>query len=687
MRIQQSRCLRGPNIHATVPVVEFVLETGEDFGESFPLVRQRVLHAVAFDEDISRLDFPSAFGQAVVCLQRRVNVPVSFHGGHRFPLANRFLVAVEYDVVPVVDYAIELALRLFNEARNGDVEVTPEEAKQLALQEYEARLPSSTAVIYHAARKRKIPSRRLSSDYFRLLIHGQGSKQHRTLAVEPDSISIVARTSSTDKQLTKELLTAAGVPVPQGRMVTTAEEAWKAAEALGLPVAVKPLDADLQIGVSLDLRTREQVEAAFRFAVQEHGSTDVLVERFITGLEHRVLMVDGKVAAVTRIDPPHVVGDGVKSITQLVDEVNSDPRRGDEDSDLPWHKIVVDDVAQQVVAGQGFEMSSIPARGKRVLMRRNPPYFAAGGNFIDQTDDIHPTTVAHAAAACDALQAPVAGLDIVVLDISKPLEPQGGAVIEVNVGPGLWLHLAPANEKPRPVGEAIMASMYPPGEDGRIPVVALVGRGESASFTNRYLQEILALSGLRVGHVGPSEMGAHGRRWPAPADPHERAQKLFQHTGIDLAILELTPEELLQHGFGNDRCEIAVVLESTAFDEAWAAEPAGSLKAVRNALVPGGTFVALGQEELAAVRAGIEAAEMFSVVDRPEPGQRRRAIAADHEGKISVVDPTVAAKAIGSCPSSTTAAERPLLLAALAAGLAFGIPEALLQAYLSRLQK
>ncbi|MCE9532358.1 MAG: acetate--CoA ligase family protein [Planctomycetes bacterium] len=587
MNIQRTRFLRGPNVYAAVPVLEFVLDVVESPAEAAACTRKRVLQALAISGSSDNVNHPSAFAEVMLQLLCRANVPGSFREVRTTRKANRFLVAVECEIEIVGLAAAQLAIRLFNDATKGDIELASEEMKRVADIEYNQRLPSSTAVIYHAARKRGIPSRRLSSEYFRLLIHGQGCKQHRSLAAEPDSISIVARTSSTDKQLTKELLAAAGVPVPLGRVVTNVEDAWKAAQELGMPVAIKPLDADLQVGVSLDIRTREQVEAAFRHAVKEHGGEDVIVERFAPGFEHRVLMVDGKVAAVTRIDPPHVYGDGTKTVAQLVDGVNSDPRRGDENSDLPWHKIVVDDVARQVVKGQGYEMSSVPPKGERVLLRRNPPYFAAGGNFIDQTDEIHPSVVAHAAAACDALQVSVGGLDIVALDITKPLEPQGGAVIEVNVGPGLWLHLAPAAEHPRPVGEAILASMYPPGEDGRIPVVALVGRGEAASSTNRFLREMLVLDGLRVGHAGPGESGANGRLWPSLADPHARAKHILQHTKIDLAILETTPEELVQHGFGNDRCDLAISLavEPPSSIDDVAAEAGDYLKSIRHSLV------------------------------------------------------------------------------------------------------
>ncbi len=520
-------------------------------------------------------------GAAIVALQASVGIHGTFSAATPAAEPGQVVVVAEARFADLGRTAAEIAVK---EANGEPADSDRQRLKDI---EYEHRLPVSTAVIADASRRRGIPVRRLSTEYGRLLIHGHGAKQHRTLAAEPDSISILGRTCSTDKQLAKELMAAAGVPVPVGRAVTTLEEAWQAAQELGFPVAVKPQDSDLQIGVSLDVRTREHFEAAFQNAVAHSGA--VLVERFAPGVEHRVLVVDGKVAAVTRIDPPQVLGDGVHTVAELVAEVNRDPRRGDKGSDLPWHKIALDEEAVGVLAKQGFTVQSIPPKGAKVLARRNPPYFANGGNFVDVTDDIHPATAAHAAAAAECMGLSVAGLDVVVVDIREPLEPQGGVVVEINAGPGLWLHLAPSNANPRPVGDAIVASMFPPGETGRIPVIALVGEG--AEGFRESLDKLCRASGKRLGYAKPGEAGISGRRWTTSTDPFERAEKLLQFPGLDVAVLETTAEELLRVGFGNDRCDIAVSL----------GEPTeAALRVLRHALISGGKWIAAGEPAEAA---------------------------------------------------------------------------------------
>jgi len=526
LKIQQFRYLRGPNVHAPCPILEIT---------------------VAAD---------AAFAQRVIDLQRQAGVAASFQR----VLPN--MIAVECPIESLGRAAAEMAA-------TGTVDV-----QTLKHLEYAERLPSSTAVVYHAARRRNIPARKLSSEYGRFLMLGHGSRQHRCQASEPDSVSAVARTASTDKYLAKQLMTAAGVPVPVGRIVDTVEDAWKAAGELGFPLAIKPQDSDLQIGVSLDLTTREQVEAAFKLA--QENSRWVLVEQFAPGVEHRVLVVDGKIVAVTSIDPPLVMGDDVHTVQQLIDEVNSDPRRGDDSSGKPWHKLKLDDIAIGVLRDQRLTIASVPAKGQRVLVRRQPPYFKHGGNLVDLTDVIHPSIVAHCAAACEALQLRVAGLDVVVVDIRQPLEPQRGVVVEINAGPGLWLHLAPWASSPRPVGDAIVASMFPPGDEGRIPVIALVTDGSTD------IDAITAaLPGRLVGIATGDTIHVAGRQWPITGNPHERAQQLFQYPGIELAVLQTTPDELLEHGFGNDRCEAAVVQV-----------PEGDfMAAVRHSLVPGSAVV------------------------------------------------------------------------------------------------
>jgi len=675
------RYLRGPSINAACPTIEIILDTSDLVAGS----ANRVLKALADNsEGIGKLDVPQAFAQAIVFLQRRVGVTASFWTVRPATPSGHRVVAVEcpHEIVGLA--AAEIALRLINDAKHGDVALTPEEEQRLKAQEYESRYPYSTAEIVNAARRRCIPVRRLSTEYARILLLGQGSKQHLCQASEPDTISAMAETNSTDKYLAKELMTKAGVPVPIGKLVDKEEDAWGAAQELGLPVAMKPQDCDLQIGVTLDLRTREGVEAAFRHAKQH--STWVLIEQFAPGVEHRVLVVDGKIVAVTRIDPPQVLGDGEHTIAELVALVNRDPRRGELDSDCPWSKLFLDDVAVGVLAVDGLTVNSIPANGQSVLVRRNPPYFKYGGNLIDLTDVIHPSIATHAAAAADVMRLPVAGLDVVALDIRQPLETQQGVVIEINAGPGLWLHMAPWAESPRPVGDAIVASMFPPGKEGRIPVVALISDGDSAASS--FLQTALSQDGRRVGYVGRTEFRVAGRRWPAPADPHERAQQLLQYPGIDLAILETTPEELLRSGFANDRCDLALLVASNpaiSLEDGLALETGEFLKAIRHALTPNAPIVTIAQDE-SVVKTQVSSAELFLVGQSADQTAGRPAISTDPDDHIIVTERSGRQTPIGKCPVGLSEGDRQGLLAGLAGGIAFGIPQTSLQAYLASLQ-
>ncbi len=600
MNCRSLRCLRGPNVWAACPVIETVLALGG--AASWPA--EHIRHTLArLPADLAvpaEKGEAEAFNLVALKLQELAGTPVSFAAIRPTAEPGVFRTAVEFVEEPVGLAAVEIALRHLQAAGEGCTLPLDDDLRRLRDLAYQQRLPASTAVIYHAARKRGIPAVRLSPEYGRFLRLGQGAKQHRCQASEPDTIGAVARTASTDKYLAKQLLAAAGVPVPVGRLVSSVEEAWSAAEELGLPVAIKPQDSDLAIGVSLDVRSREQVEAAFRSA-NEH-STWVLVERFAPGIEHRVLVVADRISAVTRIDPPHVIGDGVATVAQLVERVNRDPRRGDEGSGAPLSKLKIDGVAHAVLAAQGHSLTSVPRVGERVLVRRNPPYFKNGGNLVDLTDRIHPTVAAHAIAAAQALQLRVAGLDVVALDIGKPLEEQGGVVVEINAGPGLWLHLAPWADAPRPVGDDIVASMFPPGDEGRIPVVALVG--DVGGGAREHLTALLAMAGLRIGVVGNQGIVVGERHWSPPVQtPQERVHVLMQYPAVDVALVETSPEELIAHGFGNDRCDVAIVLEPAAGE---------FLRALENARGSKGVLL-LPEEGQSALRAALAAARVLGL--------------------------------------------------------------------------
>ena len=412
-------------------------------------------------------------------------------------------------------------------------------------------LGPSTACIVDAAAERGIPSIRLNDG--NLVQLGHGAAQHRIWTAETDRTSAIAEGISRDKDLTKQLLSAAGVPVPEGRTVETADAAWDAAEDIGLPVVVKPSDGNHARGVSLNLKTREEVVNAF-VAAEKEGS-EVLVESFIPGQEHRLLVVGGKVVAATRGEITRVNGDGKSTIAQLIAaHVNSDPRRGEEEQ-FPLDIVRLDDpVLLLLLQRQGLTTDSVLPRGQSAEVQRT------GNMANDVTSLVHPDIAEQMALAARVVGLDIAGIDLVVEDISQPLAPQGGAIVEVNAGPGLLMHLKPAVGRAQPVGEAIVRHLFPGDASGRVPIVGLIGDGQS-SLAPRLIAAMLVLQGrqtalacrdgLFLGQRQLSKTNALGY------DPGER---MLVNRTVQAAVLETSPRHILSEGLPYDRCQVGVVM-------------------------------------------------------------------------------------------------------------------------------
>ncbi len=419
-------------------------------------------------------------------------------------------------------------------------------------------LGPSTACIVDAATGRKIPAIRLNEG--NLVQLGYGARQRRIWTAETDRTSAIAEGIAGEKDLTKQLLSACGVPVPEGQVVTSADEAWDAAEDIGLPVVVKPSDGNHGRGVSLDLISREEVAAAFEVA-DRHGS-EVIVERQVPGNEHRLLVVGGKVVAAAHGEAAWVCGDGRSSITELVDtQLNTDPRRGPSE-EFPLNPIVIDEdpAILRDLARQGYDRNAVPAAGKRVLIQKN------GNVAIDCTDAVHPEVAAAVSLAARVVGLDIAGVDLVAEDISRPLEVQGGAVVEVNAGPGLLMHLKPASGTARPIGREIVAHLFPDGDSGRIPIVGIAG-AHGTTLIARLVARLLQLSGRRVGLACSDGLFLDRRRvdagdcarWPA-------GQRLLMNRMVDAAVFENGADQILADGLAYDRCQVGVVTDVSGAD-------------------------------------------------------------------------------------------------------------------------
>lgn len=422
-------------------------------------------------------------------------------------------------------------------------------------------LGPSTACIVAAATERRIPHLRLNDG--NLVQLGHGMHQHRIWTAETDRTGAIAESIAGDKDLTKTLLQAVGVPVPEGVSVDSPDEAWEAAQDLGLPVVVKPSDGNHGRGVTLDLDNEADVKAAFALA-RKHGS-EVLVERCIPGNEHRLLVVGDQVVAAARGESAWITGDGQHTVLELLElQINSDPRRGSsEDHPLNRLDLAEDDVVRQDLQRQGFEPESVPPAGRRILVQRN------GNVAFDCTDEVHPEVAYAVSLAARTVGLDIAGVDLVARDIGQPLQAQDGAVVEINAGPGLLMHLRPATGQPRPVGQAIIEHLFA-GQDGlphpgRIALVGVAGsRGTTAIA--RIIARLAQLSGQSTGLACGDGVFLGSRLIEAPGavldrDYWDACQRLLMNRELGCAVFENRPGLILDDGLPYDRCQIGLVTD------------------------------------------------------------------------------------------------------------------------------
>jgi cyanophycin synthetase len=417
----------------------------------------------------------------------------------------------------------------------------------------ECYLGPSTACIVAAATERRIPHIRLNEG--NLVQLGHGVAQRRIWTAETDFTSAIAEGIAGDKDLTKSLLRSCGVPIPEGRLVGSPDAAWEAASDMGLPVVVKPTDGNHGRGVSLCLSAQSDIQEAFMLA-QEHGS-EVMVEPFIEGNEHRVLVVGNEVVAVAKGVSAWVVGDGVSTVRTLIDQqLNSDPRRGTTE-DCPLNLIMIDEdeVGQLELKRQGLTPGSVPIKDQNVLIQHN------GNVAFDCTDEIHPDVAALCVLAAQKIGLDIAGIDLVTKDISQPFSATGGAIVEVNAGPGLLMHLKPAEGPARPVGQAIVNHLFSPDQSGRIPIVGVTG-----THGTQHIAQLLAwfihLDGTAVGMANQNGLYVGARCIDKQTSAHwHAAQRLLINRHVEAAVIETNPLHILTEGLAYDRCDVGIVTD------------------------------------------------------------------------------------------------------------------------------
>lgn len=561
MDVTRIRALRGPNLwshHTAIEAVvtcspaECTVSTRNGFEsrlrERFPHIR--ALQATGHDDTVP---MAHVLELAALDLQAQAGCPVTFSRTTPTVEPGVYQVVVEYSEEAVGRLALELAEALCLAAQNDTLFDLQQALERLHELDEDVRLGPSTGAIVEAALARNIPYRRLTQGS--MIMFGWGSKQRRIQAAELDATSAIAESIAQDKDLTKKLLATAGVPVPLGHEVATPDQAWSAACEIGLPVVIKPKSGNQGKGVTVNITSREQLAAAFAAAAE--FDDEILVERFLPGNDFRLLVVGNKLVAAARRDPPSVVGDGLHTIRELVQQVNLDPRRGLGHA-TSLTKIRFDDIALGCLATQGFNADSVPVKGKRVTLRHNAN-LSTGGSATDVTDDVHPEVAQRAVAAAQMVGLDICGVDMVCDSILQPLEETGGGVVEVNAAPGLRMHLTPSYGKGRPVGEAIISTLFGEHTNGRIPVVAVTGTNGKTT-TVRLISHLLTRHGLRVGMTSTDGVYIEGQRIDTgDCSGPKSARNVLQHPDVDAAVLETARGGMLREGLAFDRCDVAVV--------------------------------------------------------------------------------------------------------------------------------
>ena len=576
LRVTRLRALRGPNYWRLAPVIACDLRLGalehvssadvpgftDRLIEALPSLSQHPCTRGAAGGFLERLTegthFPHILEHVALELQTLAGSDVSF--GRVVPSGDEgvWWVIVAYEEEEVGLQSMRDALELLRACIRGevmDMEPVVEDLQDLFQQ---VRLGPSTYAIVEEARRRGIPVRRLNSHS--LVQLGLGKNLRRIQATLTDYTSAIGVEIAQDKDDTKRVLQNIGLPVPKGDVARSADDAVAIAEEIGFPVLCKPLDASHGRGISGRLDDADGVRAAYE-AAQEYGRR-VVVEQFALGRDHRVLVIDGNVVACAERVPAHVVGDGTRSVRQLVDDANRDPRRGVGHTKV-LTRLPCDGPTEEYLAQRAMTLDSVPPAGETVFLRATAN-LSTGGTSIDRTDEMHPDNVTACEMAAGIVGLDIAGIDVLTPDISVPFRENGAVIIEVNAAPGVRMHTHPGEGKPRNVGAPVIDMLYPPGTSATIPVIAITGTNGKTT-TARLTAHLFRHTGRTVGFTTTDGVYLQNRLvMEGDMTGPFSANIILSNPTVDVAVLETARGGILRAGLGFDECDVGVVLNVSA---------------------------------------------------------------------------------------------------------------------------
>ena len=576
LKIISSRVYRGPNVWHYEPAIQLVVDLGvlEDFPtnklpgfadglvERLPGLTNHTCSRGRRGGFVERLHEGTWLGHVAehVALQLQQTVGHDMRRGKTRQVKGergRYNVIYAYYDESVGLAAGELAVRLVNDLVAPDPYFDFDEALErfIVRGERTAFGPSTQAIVEEAV-SRDIPYLRLNTAS--LVQLGQGVHQKRIRATMTSQTSSVAVDIASNKELTLNLLSAAGLPVPKSASVRTVDEAVRLANRTGYPVVLKPLDGNHGRGVMLDLRNDDDVRRAFETAKDESRGGWVIVETFVTGRDYRCLVIDGHIAAIAERVPAHVIGDGTHTVTQLVERTNADPRRG-VGHEKVLTRIKIDQAAIDLVTEQGFGMDEVPPKDTMVKLTLTGN-MSTGGISIDRTFEAHPENIEIAEEAARVVGLDIAGIDFIAPDITQPVRETGGGICEVNAAPGFRMHTHPTVGDPQYVAKPVVDMLFPAGAPSRIPIVAVTGTNGKTT-TSRMIAHIFKGIGKKVGMTSTDGVVIDERLViRSDASGPRSAKMVLQNPRIDFAVFEVARGGILREGLGYERNDVGVVL-------------------------------------------------------------------------------------------------------------------------------
>ena len=423
------------------------------------------------------------------------------------------------------------------------------------------RLGPSTGSIVEEAASRGIPWIRLNK--YSLCQLGYGANQKRIQATVTSETSSIGVELACDKEDTKYLLEQAEVEVPKGDIIRRERSLEEACRYVGYPLVIKPIDGNHGRGITVDIQNYEDALQAFHHAKESSKSGAIIVEKFITGDDYRLLVINHKLVAAAIRTPAHVIGDGTSTVQELIDEVNKDPRRGFGHENV-LTQITINELTKTIIKDAGYKLDSVIAEGEKLILK-DTANLSTGGTAEDITDIVHPANVSMAERISKIIDLDICGIDIMTTDITKPLSETGGAVLEVNAGPGFRMHLAPTTGLPRNVAAPVIDKLFPQkGDTGRIPIIAISGTNGKTT-TTRLIAHIAKMNGHRVGYTTSDGVYIQNRLlMTGDCTGPASAEFVLKDPTVNFAVLECARGGLLRAGLGFKRCDIGIVTNVAA---------------------------------------------------------------------------------------------------------------------------